>query len=77
MEVWEDNQGNTSTYRLAYINGAIYAGDNGRVLGYENAHGEHHRHYFGEYQLTDFKTIEAVIERFESEWRQISDEHNS
>lgn len=77
LEVWEDKFGNTSTYRLAYINGAIHSGDNGRVLGYDNAHGEHHRHYFGEYQVTDFESIEAVVERFECEWREISDEYCS
>lgn len=77
LEVWEDKYGNTSTYRLAYINGAIYSGDNGRVLGYDNAHGEHHRHYFGEYQVTEFESIEAVIECFENEWRKISNEYRS
>ena len=34
-------------YAFAYINPAIYAGDKGRVLGYDNSHGFPHRHYFG------------------------------
>lgn len=34
-------------YSLVYINPAIYARDNGRVLGYDNAHGYPHRHLFG------------------------------
>ena len=50
-EVWsysEQRQTVVTRYNLAYINPAIYAGDNGRVLGYDNAHGHHHRHKFGE-----------------------------
>ncbi len=29
-------------YALAYINPQIFSGDNGRVLGYDNAHGFSH-----------------------------------
>ena len=52
VEVWEDETGNVIRYNLAFINHFLYPRDNGRVLGYDNAHGEHHRHYFG--------TVEAV-----------------
>lgn len=41
-EVWGyREQGKTvvTRYNLAYINHAIYRGDNGRVLGFDNAHG--------------------------------------
>jgi len=50
--------------------------DNGRVLGYDNAHGEHHRHYFGNYEPIEFDSIEAVIDRFYGEWMEIVNEHN-
>lgn len=33
-EVWVDDAGRVVRYNLAYINHALYVGDNGRVLGY-------------------------------------------
>lgn len=77
LELYQSKEGKAETYRFAYINGAIFQGDNGRVLGYDNAHGEHHRHYFGEYQVIEFTSIEEIIVRFEDEWRAIADEHSS
>ncbi len=47
-EVWVDADGRVVRYNLAYINHLIYSGDNGRVLGYDSAHGSHHRHYKGQ-----------------------------
>jgi hypothetical protein len=44
-EIGVDGQGHVVRYNLAYINHRIYAGDNGRVLGCDSAHGHHHRHY--------------------------------
>jgi hypothetical protein len=46
-EVWIDERGRVARYNLAYINYRIFTGDNGRVLGYDSAHGYHHRHYLG------------------------------
>lgn len=46
-EVWVNEQGQVSRYNLAYINHLIFSGDHGRVVGYDNAHGYHHRHYMG------------------------------
>lgn len=46
--VWIDEVPRKITrYNLAYINHNVHAGDNGRVVGYDNAHDGHHRHYFG------------------------------
>jgi hypothetical protein len=39
-----DEQGNMVNYSLAYIDPTICSKDNGRVLGYDNSHGHHHRH---------------------------------
>jgi len=39
-----DAKGKVVRYNLAYINHDIFQRDNGRVLGYDNAHGTHHRH---------------------------------
>ena len=46
-EVWQDAKGRTVRYNLAFVNHHIFAGDNGRVLGYDTAHGSPHRHYMG------------------------------
>ena len=47
-EVWVDSRNAIARYNLAFINHQIYGGDNGRVLGYDNKHGQHHRHFMGE-----------------------------
>ena len=67
-EVWIDDQGRITRYNLAYINHNLHAGDNGRVVGYDNAHGFHHRHYFGAVEAIDFISYEDVEERFELDW---------
>jgi len=54
-EIWTDAQGTVVRYSLAYVNPLIYAGDRGRVLGYDAAHGTFDR----------FERIEA---RFYREW---------
>jgi hypothetical protein len=55
-------------YSLAYVNHALYAGDNGRVLGYDNSHGVSHRHSFGQRTDVKFTSYEAPYERFQEEW---------
>ncbi len=71
-EVWGyQDQGRTvvTRYNLAYLNHAIFAGDNGRVLGFDNAHGYHHRHYMGQVEPVEFLSYEATLERFQQEWQ--------
>jgi hypothetical protein len=46
-EVWQDQDGQVVKYSFAYINPAICGADNGRVLGYDNSHDPHHRHFMG------------------------------
>jgi len=73
-EVWGyKSQGKTvvTRYNLAYINHAIYRGDNGRVLGFDNAHGYHHRHFMGKVELIEFESFETTQERFQQEWLEI------
>lgn len=70
-EVWGyQEQGRTvvTRYNLAYVNHAIHRGDNGRVLGFDNAHGYHHRHYMGKVTPVEFESYEATLERFQQEW---------
>ncbi len=66
-EVWVDDQGRVTRYNLAYINAKVFSGDNGRVLGYDNAHEFHHRHWYGEVAPVEFTSFENVEARFESD----------
>ena len=59
-EIWVDGRGGVVRYNIAYINHALHAGDNGRVLGYDSAHGHHHRHYRGDVTTVEFDTFEKV-----------------
>lgn len=67
-EIWVDAQGVVTRYNLAYINHALYVDDNGRVVGYDNQHGYHHRHYFGVVTPVIFTSYEAVEEQFQADW---------
>lgn len=72
-EVCADRKGKVTRYNLAYINHNLHAGDNGRVVGYDNAHNYHHRHYFGVVEPIAFVSFEDVEERFERDWIALKD----
>lgn len=67
-EVWVDQRGGVTRYNLAYINHRVFAGDNGRVLGFDNQHGRHHRHFMGVEETTGFVSFEDLEIRFDAEW---------
>jgi hypothetical protein len=67
-EIWVDGDGRVVRYNLAYINHLLYAGDNGRVLGYDSAHGWHHRHYKGKVTPIELNSFEEIEARFQEEW---------
>ena len=67
-EVWVDELGRVVRYNLAYINRTVFQGDNGRVVGYDNAHGFHHRHFMGVVEPIEFKSFEDIEERFQADW---------
>ena len=67
-EVWVDAKGRVTRYNLAYINHDLHRGDNGRVLGYDNQHGYHHRHYFGVVSPVEFISFQATEEQFQADW---------
>jgi hypothetical protein len=75
-QIWFED-GQVVAYSLAYINLKLCPVDNGRVLGYDNSHDYHHRHFMGEMEAVDFTTYAALAERFIAEvhnlWR-IEDE---
>jgi len=56
---------------LAYINHGVYSGDNGRVVGYDNNHGSHHRHLMGQMSLVTFTSLEELEVRFCEEWKEL------
>ena len=63
-EAWEDESGKVVRYNLAFINHFLTRKDNGRVLGYDNAHGAHHRHYLGKVEAisaTDFDEVRPIF----------------
>jgi hypothetical protein len=68
----ESVTGKLRRYALVYINPAISARDNGRVLGYDNAHGYPHRHYMGKITREPALSWDELCEKFEREWRQIA-----
>ena len=75
IEVWgytESSNTVVTRYNLAYINHAIFNRDNGRVLGFDNAHNYHHRHFMGSVEPFNFEGFEATLERFQKEWREIA-----
>jgi len=61
-------------YALAYVNPRLCWVDNGRVLGYDNAHDYHHRHFRGEVTEVKFIGYDELVSKFEAEvqelWRQ-------
>ena len=72
-EVWQSEGGKVVRYSLAYINHRIYGHDNGRVLGYDNSHDGHHRHFMGSVEAVEFESYDAIVKRFEDDladmWR--------
>ena len=72
-EVWYQ-VGELVKYNLAYINPRICGVDNGRVLGYDNSHGHHHRHFMGRVEEVEFRGYEDLLLRFQREiellWRE-------
>lgn len=67
-EVWVDDQEKVTRYNLAYINHALHGHDNGRVVGYDNQHGYHHRHFFGVVTPVMFINFEDIEEQFQADW---------
>jgi hypothetical protein len=67
-EIWVNDDGVIVRYNLAYINPLWCPYDNGRVLGYDNAHGRHHRHFVGAVTTVAFTGFTELETRFRAEW---------
>ena len=57
-QVWFEGK-KIVAYSLAYINLRRFSADNGRVLGYDNSHDYHHRHFMGAVERVEFTTYTA------------------
>jgi Family of unknown function (DUF6516) len=70
-EVWQSQDGRVTKYNLAYVNHLVCQTDNGRVLGYDNSHGFHHRHFMGKVETIKFKDYETLASRFRDEVQEL------
>jgi len=66
---WEDGQ--VVAYNLAYINRRICRVDHGRVLGYDNSHGYHHRHFMRKTEPVEYISYDALMGRFYRELHEL------
>jgi len=70
FEAWEFNDVIVK-YNMAYINKNIYPNDNGRVIGYDNSHNFHHKHYLGQItELDDFVSYQKLVQRFKNDLKE-------
>jgi hypothetical protein len=80
-EVWVSHEGEVVKYSLAYLIPAVCAVDNGRILGYDNHHGGHHRHFQGAVEPIEFAGYPALATQFQEEvwelWRREDEERES
>jgi hypothetical protein len=75
-EQWvRDADGSVLKYLLAYIDFSIYSGDNGRVLGYDNAHRLRERHLMGEVESVPFRSYRELFDTFIQEVHRIRRKH--
>ncbi len=61
-------------YNLAYIDFHLCQSDNGRVVGYDNAHGFHEKHFKGTVTKVGFTTYERKAKAFYTEVRKLREE---
>ncbi len=73
-EVWQNLAGNVVKYNIAFINHHLSPGDNGRVLGYDSAHGKHERHFKGCVEEIGFERYDLLLGRFLAEVKALRDE---
>ena len=67
FEAWE-YENLIVKYNMVYINKNVFPNDNGRVMGYDNSHNFHHKHYFGQItELDDFISYQELVQRFKND----------
>ncbi len=73
-EVYVDASGAVVKYNLAFIHFGLCQTDNGRVLGYDNAHGYPERHWMGMAEQIEFQSYKKTLERFLDEVERLKEE---
>jgi hypothetical protein len=68
-EVWMNEHREVIRYNLAFIVPHLFRADNGRILGYDNAHGVHERHIRGIVEPASYTSYLATADRFYKEVR--------
>ena len=63
-EVWIDRSGEVVFYNLAFVLPHVFVRDHGRVLGFDNAHGVHERHFLGQIEIVPYENFPSTSERF-------------
>ena len=63
-EVYVDQHSAVVKYNLVFVHFGLCQRDNGRVLGYDNAHGRHERHWMGTATPAKFSSYEQTLRRF-------------
>jgi len=66
-EVWQSESGEVVRYNLAFICHHLCTVDHGRVLGYDNQHGHHHRHFMGKMEPIQYAGYDLLMNRFLAE----------
>jgi hypothetical protein len=66
-EVYVDVANRVVKYNLAFIHFGVFQKDHGRVVGYDNAHGDHERHFMGNVEKVTFTSYKDTLERFSAE----------
>ena len=67
FEAWE-YENKIIKYNMVYINKSIFPNDNGRVMGYDNSHNFHHKHYFGQItELDNFINYQILVQQFKND----------
>ncbi|MDR3746097.1 MAG: hypothetical protein P4K80_08210 [Acidobacteriaceae bacterium] len=70
-EVWVNEKDEVVRYNLALVLAHRSKVDKGRVLGYDNAHGIHERHFMGEVTVFPYRGFPATAKRFYREAEEI------
>jgi hypothetical protein len=66
-EVWVDECEQVVRYNLAFVLPHLSSIDNGRILGFDNAHEVHERHFMGQVEPVQFNGYPATARRFYGE----------
>ncbi len=67
-EIWVNGAGKVSRYSLAYMNPEAFAGDDGRVLGYDFADGGFFSYLKGAKMSVDSSSLGEMEELFNIKW---------